>query len=203
MKTLRAALYARVSTADQQTLPLQIASMREYAERRGWTVVASIEDIGSGAKDRPKRRELEKLARRRQVDVIVVWRLDRWGRSLSDLTHSLEELRAIGVDFASVTEGLDFSTPAGRAMAGMLAIFAQFEREVLRERVLAGLALAKKKGKVLGRPRTVDKKSAKIHQLFGEGLNKNEIAQRLHIGRASVFRALNDNGQESPAAIER
>jgi putative DNA-invertase from lambdoid prophage Rac len=143
------------------------------------------------------------LARRRQVDVIVVWRLDRWGRSLSDLTHSFEELRAIGVDFASVTEGLDFSTPAGRAMAGMLAIFAQFEREVLRERVLAGLALAKKKGKVLGRPRTVDKKSAKIHQLFAEGLNKNQIAQRLHIGRASVFRALSGSGQKSPAAIER
>ena len=76
----------------------------------------------------------------------------------------------------------------------MLAIFAQFEREVLRERVLAGLALAKKKGKILGRPRTVDKKSAKIHQLFAEGLNKNQIAQRLHIGRASVFRALIGNG---------
>jgi putative DNA-invertase from lambdoid prophage Rac len=106
------------------------------------------------------------MARRRQVDVIVVWRLDRWGSSLSDLMHSLEELRAIGVDFASVTEGLDFSTPTGRAMAGMLAIFAQFEREVLRERVLAGLG-------------------------------------RLHIGRASVFRALSANGQESPAALER
>jgi DNA invertase Pin-like site-specific DNA recombinase len=85
MRTLRAALYARVSTADQQTLPLQISSMRDYAERRGWTVVASIEDIGSGAKDRPKRAELINMAKRRQVDVVLVWRLDLWGRSLSDL----------------------------------------------------------------------------------------------------------------------
>jgi DNA invertase Pin-like site-specific DNA recombinase len=85
MKTLRVALCARVSTADQQTLPLQISSMRDYAERRGWTVVASIEDIGSGAKDRPKRAELLKMAKRRQVDVVLVWRLDLWGRSLSDL----------------------------------------------------------------------------------------------------------------------
>ena len=144
MKPLRAGLYARVSTAEQQTLPMQISAMREYADRRGWSVVASIEDVGSGAKDRPKRKELEKLAKRRQLDVILVWRLDRWGRSLSDLTTSLRDLLAIGVEFASVTEGLDLSTPTGRAMAGMLGVFAEFERDVLRERVLAGLAAAKK-----------------------------------------------------------
>jgi putative DNA-invertase from lambdoid prophage Rac len=147
MKPLRAGLYARVSTAEQQTLPMQISAMREYADRRGWSVVASIEDVGSGAKDRPKRKELERLAKRRQLDVILVWRLDRWGRSLSDLTISLRDLLAIGVEFASVTEGLDLSTPTGRAMAGMLGVFAEFERDVLRERVLAGLAAAKKKGK--------------------------------------------------------
>ena len=84
--------------------------MREYADRRGWSVVASIEDVGSGAKDRPKRKELEKLAKRRQLDVILVWRLDRWGRSLSDLTTSLRDLLAIGVEFASVTELLRGST---------------------------------------------------------------------------------------------
>ena len=195
MRKLRAGLYARVSTADQQTLPLQICSMREYAERRGWTVVVSIEDIGRGAKDRPKRQELIKLGKRRQLDVILVWRLDRWGRSLPDLNHSLEELRAIGVDFASVTEGLDFSTPTGRAMAGKLAIFAQFQRELLRERVRAGLAHAKAKGKTLGRPATARAKSDKIHQLFAEGLNKAQIARRLHIGRASVFRGLRESGR--------
>jgi putative DNA-invertase from lambdoid prophage Rac len=190
MKPLRAGLYARVSTAEQQTLPMQISAMREYADRRGWSVVASIEDVGSGAKDRPKRKELEKLAKRRQLDVILVWRLDRWGRSLSDLTTSLRDLLAIGVEFASVTEGLDLSTPTGRAMAGMLGVFAEFERDVLRERVLAGLAAAKKKGKTLGRPATVRDQSETIRQLTSEGLNKAQIAKRLNIGRASVFRAL-------------
>jgi DNA invertase Pin-like site-specific DNA recombinase len=194
MQTLRAGLYARVSTADQQTLPLQMIAMQDYAQRRGWDIVAEIQDIGSGAKKRPKREALLELARRRQLDVIVCWRLDRWGRSLSDLTHSLEDLRAIGVDFVSITEALDLTTPTGRAMAGMLAIFAQFEREVLRERVLAGMTQAKKKGtrsgKPIGRPATARDQSEKIRQLFSKGLNKAEIAKRLNIGRASVFRSL-------------
>src|SRR5690242_14164618 len=134
MQTLRSGLYARVSTAEQQTLPLQMTAVEEYAGRRGWTIVAQVQDIGSGAKKRPKREELIKLANRRELDVIIDWRFDHWGRSLSDLTQSLEDLRAIGVDFVSITEALDLTTPTGRAMAGMLAIFAQFERDVLRER---------------------------------------------------------------------
>jgi putative DNA-invertase from lambdoid prophage Rac len=194
MNTLRAGLYARVSTADQQTLPLQMTAMQDYAQRRGWDIVAEIQDIGSGAKKRPKREELIKLARQRKLDVIIVWRLDRWGRSLSDLTASLEDLRAVGVDFVSITEALDLTTPTGRAMAGMLAIFAQFEREVLRERVLAGMTQAKQKGtrsgKPIGRPVTARDQSEKIRQLFSQGLNKAEIARQLGIGRASVFRAL-------------
>jgi len=190
MKSLRAGLYARVSTAEQQTLPLQISAMHEYADRRGWTVVASIEDVGSGAKERPKREELIKLAKRRQVDVILVWRLDRWGRSLSDLTTSLRDLMSIGVEFASVTEGLDLSTPTGRAMAGMLGVFAEFERDILRERVLAGLAQAKRKGKTLGRPATAKAKADRIQELFAEGLNKRQISKRLHIARSSVLRVL-------------
>jgi DNA invertase Pin-like site-specific DNA recombinase len=161
--------------------------MREYADRRGWSVVASIEAVGSGAKDRSKCKELEKLAKRRQLDVILVWRLDRWGRSLSDLTTSLRDLLAIGVEFASVTEGLDLSTATGRAMAGMLGVFAEFERDVLRERVLAGLAAAKKKDKTLGRPATVRDQAERIRQLSSEGLKKAQIAKRLNIGRASVF----------------
>ena len=189
-QALRAGLYARVSTADQQTLPLQITAMTEYAERRGWTVVTAVQDVNGGIKQRPKREELIYMARRRHLDVIVVWRLDRWGRSLSDVLQSLQELRALKVDFVSLTEGLDFTTPAGRAMAAMLGIFAEFERDVLRERVRAGLAHAKAKGKTLGRPATASKKAEKIRELAAEGLNKNQIAKRLHIGRASVYRAL-------------
>jgi DNA invertase Pin-like site-specific DNA recombinase len=181
---LRVGLYARISTSEQQTLPLQMIAMQDYAQRRGWDIVAEIQDIGSGAKKRPKREEL----------IIVVWRLDRWGRSVSDLTHSLEDLRTIGVDFVSITEALDLTTPTGRAMAQMLSIFSEFERAVLRERVLAGMTQTKKRGtrsgKPIGRPATARDQSEKIRQLFSQGLNKAEIAKRLNIGRASVFRAL-------------
>jgi DNA invertase Pin-like site-specific DNA recombinase len=195
-EALRAGLYARVSTADQQTLPLQTAAMQEYTLRRGWTVVATVQDVNSGKKYRPKREELIQMAKRRQLDVIVVWRLDRWGRSLADVVHSLEELRTLKVDFVSVTEGLDFTTPAGRAMSQMLGVFAEFERSVLRERVLAGLAAARKRGQPLGRPKTASKKADKIRELAAEGLNKVQIAKRLHIGRGSVYRALqNKAGQ--------
>lgn len=169
---------------------MQISAMREYAERRGWTGVTTVQDINGGTKQRPKREELIKLARQRKLDVIIVWRLDRWGRSLSDLTQSLEELRALKVDFVSVTEGLDFTTPIGRAMAGMLGIFAEFERDVLRERVKAGMEHARLKGKVLGRPTTARDKADEIQQLLAGGLNKKEIANRLGIGRASVYRVL-------------
>jgi len=192
-KHFRAALYARVSTADQQTIPLQIGAMQDYARRRGWKVVAEVKDVNGGAKVRPKREELLKLARQRKLDVIIVWRLDRWGRSLHDVLQSLQELRELGVDFVSVTEGLDFTTSAGRAMAGMLAIFAQFEREILRERVLAGLAHARSKGKVLGPPRTARNKADQIRQLLADGLSKAQIARKLKIGRASVYRALEDS----------
>ena len=167
--------------------------MQDYTQRRGWKVVAEVQDINGGAKLRPKREELLKLARQRKLDVIIVWRLDRWGRSLHDVLQSLQELHELGVDFVSVTEGLDFATSTGRAMAGMLAIFAQFEREILRERVLAGLAHARSKGKVLGPPRTARNKADQIRQLLADGLSKAQIARKLKIGRASVYRALEDS----------
>lgn len=123
---LKVGLYARVSTHDQQTLPMQLTAMREYAKRRGWKVAIEEKEVGSGAKTRPKREELLRAARRREVDAIVVWRLDRWGRSLLDLIATLQELHAVGVGFVSLTEALDMTTPGGRALAGMLAVFAEF-----------------------------------------------------------------------------
>ena len=101
---LKVGLYARVSTHDQQTLPMQLAAMREYAKRRGWKIAIEEKEVGSGAKTRPKREELLRAARRREVDAIVVWRLDRWGRSLLDLIATLQELHAVGVGFVSLTE---------------------------------------------------------------------------------------------------
>src|SRR5437870_11015651 len=143
---LRVALYARVSTHDQQTLPLQIRAMRQYAAKRGWTIATQIKEVGSGAAQRELRQALLAVARRREVDVILVWRLDRWGRSVADLDSTLQELQHLGVGFVSLTEALDLTTPAGRAMAGLLAVFAEFERDILRERVRAGLAQARQNG---------------------------------------------------------
>lgn len=186
----RAGLYARVSTHDQQTLAMQSRAMREYAARRGWTVAWQVREVNSGAAKREAREKLIEAARRREIDVVLVWRLDRWGRSVTDLLATLQELEHLGVGFVSLTEALDLTTPAGRAMAGLLAIFAEFEREILRERTLAGLAHARETGKRLGRPATAAAYAAEVRKLHRAGISKSAIARRLEIGRTSVRRIL-------------
>jgi putative DNA-invertase from lambdoid prophage Rac len=189
-KMFRAGLYARVSTTDQQTVPLQIRALREYAVRRGWTIALQVKEVGSGASQRQLRETLLEAARRREIDVVLVWRLDRWGRSVADLLATLQELEHLGVGFVSLTEALDLTTPAGRAMAALLAVFAEFEREILRERVRAGLAHALQNGKRLGRPVTAGLQADKARKLYHAGVSKAEIARRLQIGRTSVRRIL-------------
>jgi putative DNA-invertase from lambdoid prophage Rac len=187
---LRVGLYARVSTHDQQTLPLQVRTMRAYAGKRGWTIAAQIKEVGSGASERELRETLITAARRREIDVVLVWRLDRWGRSVADLVSTLQELQHLGVGFVSLTEALDLTAPAGRAMAGLLAVFAEFEREILRERVRAGLVHARLNGKRLGRPPSVVHKAIETRKLYRQGISKSEIARTLNIGRTSVRRLL-------------
>lgn len=187
---MRAGLYARVSTHDQQTLPMQIDSLTEYAKRRQMEIVLRVEDIGSGASVRPRRERLLQAARRRDIDVILVWRLDRWGRSLADLVSSLQELSSLGVGFVSLSEALDMTTPSGKALAGMLAVFAEFERDILRDRVRAGIAQARKAGKPHGRPNTTERYRDTIIELSTQGLSKSEISRRLDIGRSTVRRLL-------------
>jgi DNA invertase Pin-like site-specific DNA recombinase len=189
-KMFRAGLYARVSTNDQQTLAMQSRAMREYAARRGWAVAVQVREVNSGATKREARERLLEAARRREIDVVLVWRLDRWGRSVTDLLATLQELEHLGVGFVSLTEALDLTTPAGRAMAAMLAVFAAFEREVLQERTRAGLAHARQNGKRLGRPATAAAHAAEIRRLHRAGVSKSEIARRLQIGRTSVRRVL-------------
>ena len=123
---------------------------------------------------------------------MLVWRLDRWGRSVPDLLATLQELEHLGVGFVSLTEALDLTTPTGRAMAALLAVFAAFEREILGERVRAGLAHARKNGKRLGRPATAAAYADKVRKLSCSGLSKSEIARRLNIGRTSVRRILDE-----------
>lgn len=187
---MKVALYARVSTHDQQTLPMQLKAMRVYAKKRGWKIAREIQEVGSGAKARPKREELLKDARRRQVDAIIVWRLDRWGRSVSDLIGSIRDLTDTGVGFVSLTEAFDLTTPAGKALSGMLAVFAEFERDILRERVKAGIAHSRAKGKAHGRPATAALLRNEIHELKNDGLSNSAIARTLSIGRSSVIRLL-------------
>ena len=203
---IRVGLYARVSTHDQHTLSMQRRAMHDYVDRRGWTIAIDVKEVGSGASVRELRQKLLDAARRRDIDVVVVWRLDRWGRSMADLVTTLEELRDLNVGFVSLTEALDLTTPSGRAMAGLLAVFAEFEREILPERVRAGLAHARENGKQLGRPPTASLNANQVRRLFRAGISKAEIARQLQIGRTSVRRILkerNPRGQSQERSRSR
>jgi putative DNA-invertase from lambdoid prophage Rac len=169
---------------------MQLSAMGAYAKRRGWSVATEVKEVCSGAKAIPQREEILKAARRRELDAIVVWRFDRWGRSLLDLIASLQEPHAVGVGFISLTEALDMTTPCGRALAGMLTVFAEFERDILRDRVKVGIAQARKKGRPHGRPPSVREHAAAVSQLFRRGASKRQIAAQFKIIRASVRRLL-------------
>ena len=193
-KAVRCAIYARVSTAGQQSVAAQIEALREYAGRRGWTVTVEVSDVGSGAKKRAKREALMVAARARTIDVIAVAKLDRWGRSLADLVTSMQELTELGVGFVSVSDGIDLTTPAGRALAGMLSVFAAFERDLIVERVRSGMSHARRhgtrSGKAIGRPATIAQRVTEIRALAHQGLSMAAIARQLGIGYASVHRVV-------------
>lgn len=191
---MKAALYARVSRADQQTIPAQLSEMREYCARRSWQIVGEFEEQASGAKtDRPQRKELMRLVQRGKVEVVLVWKLDRWGRSTVDLLSTLKEIHGCGAAFVSITEGLDLTTPSGRMMAGMLAVFAEFEREMIIARTVEGLKLAREKGKTLGRPKVSEEKKAHILAFAKEGHKSPKISELTGIP-ASTVRRIVKNG---------
>ena len=183
-------LYTRVSTDEQHTLPMQMDALKRYVERRQWQIALTVEDVASGSSERPQRERLLKAAKKHEIDIILVWRLDRWGRSVADLVGSLYELNQLGIGFISITEALDLTTATGRAMAGLLAVFAEFERDLLRERVKAGIAHAKKLGKSHGRPQTATRHKSQATALFQQGMSKSKIAKELNISRTSIRRLL-------------
>ena len=165
--------------------------MHEFATRRHWTVADAVEEVASGATDhRPKRQALLKAAKQRQLDVILVWKLDRWGRSLVDLMMTLRALTALGVGFVSLTEALDLTTPAGRAFAGFLAVCAEFERDVIRARIKAGMTDARQRGKAHGRPRAKANDAAQMRALAPQGFRQAALARPLGLWRTSVRRVL-------------
>lgn len=202
---MKAALYARVSTQDQKSIPDQLAELRAYCERQRWTVVEEFSEVASGKRDtRPVRQQVIRLAQKRRVDVVLVWKLDRWGRSMLDVLTTLMELQNRGVAFVSVTEGFDLTTPIGKLMAQMLAMFAEFEREQIVARVQAGVDAYRAKHGKWGRPSVPKGKAETVLRLWGEGKNKTEIEKLTGVSRASVRRiiAANAKGQAvKPASI--
>ena len=194
-KEVRAALYARCSTHDKGQDPeLQLVPLREYCQRRGYTIAGEYVDNGiSGTKER--RPELDRLfeaARKRQVDVILVWKLDRFGRSLKQLVTALEELSSIGVGFISYQDNLDLTTPQGRLMFHIIGAMAEFERELIRERVKAGLDNARRKGKRLGRKSIPPIDIAKIihGHVKAPSLSVRQLADNLGFKKSTVQKTL-------------
>ncbi|HHT9135168.1 MAG TPA: recombinase family protein [Candidatus Avalokitesvara rifleensis] len=187
----RVGIYARVSTQDQDP-GLQLSELRKYVQDRGWQVYKEYTDIGhSGAKDsRPELNRLMKDAKRRRFDTVLVWKFDRFARSVKHLVNSLYEFKALGIDFVSLTEGIDTSTPLGEAMFSIIGAMAQLERDLIRERVTAGMKRAREKGKALGRP-TKEIDPGEFATLREKGLNMEEIAETLGVSRATLF---NRNG---------
>lgn len=193
-QTKRAGLYLRVSTDDQNT-QLQRDEGNRLIENRGWLLAGTYEDVGvSGSKDRrPGLDALLADARRRKFDVLVVWRADRLFRSVHHMVTTLNDLSAIGVDFVSCTEPFDTSTPTGRLLLHICAAFGQFERDVIIERTVAGMAAAKRRGVHLGRPkRRVDLDVAASR--LEEGASLRAIAVELGVGYGTLRRALEPKG---------
>jgi DNA invertase Pin-like site-specific DNA recombinase len=187
---MRAAIYARVSTNNGQDPHMQIRELKEYCKRRGWEIEGEYVDAGvSGAKER--RLQLDVLlaaCRKRLVDAVVVYRYDRFARSLRQLVNALEEFRSLGIEFISLHEGVDTSTPNGRLIFGIFASIAEFERELIRDRVRSGIAAARSKGKRLGRP-GVNVDVARIAALRASGLSWPKIAEELGISVGTAFKA--------------
>jgi DNA invertase Pin-like site-specific DNA recombinase len=197
----RIALYARVSTLNGQNPQLQLAELREYAQRRGWEVYSEYVDLGiSGAKDsRPQLNRMIADAHARKFDGIAVWKLDRLGRSLKHLVTTIDDLEHYGVAFVSLRDNIDMSTPSGRLMLHLLAAMAQFERALIQERVVAGIASAKSRGVRFGRPK-VYVSALKVQQLRDAGVPWVDIAKRLNAGKGTCQRALARAQKEESAA---
>jgi DNA invertase Pin-like site-specific DNA recombinase len=189
--TRRVAIYARVSTPGGQSVGMQLLDLRELAKRRDFELVGEYCDEGvSGSREsRPALDALLRDARRRKFDAVLVWKLDRLGRSLVHLVRLLQDLRALGVELISFSEGLDFTTTTGKLLYQVISAFAEFERDCIRERVMAGLRNARARGKRLGRPRVVVD-APRIAVLRAQGRSWREITAETGFSKGTAQRAL-------------
>lgn len=187
----RVAIYARVSTSNGQSVGMQLRDLHELAKRRDFELIEEYCDQGvSGSREsRPALDALLRDARRRKFDVVLVWKLDRLGRSLVHLVRLLQDLRALGVELISFSEGLDFTTTTGKLLYQVISAFAEFERDCIRERVRAGLRNARAKGKRLGRPRVVVD-ACRIAALRAQGRSWREITAETGVSKGTAQRAL-------------
>jgi DNA invertase Pin-like site-specific DNA recombinase len=187
----RAALYVRVST-DRQTVENQIAALSKVADARGWQIVATFNDAGisgaKGRKNRPGLDEMLKQAQRGRFDVVMAWAIDRLGRSLVDLLHTIESLKACGVDLYLDQQSIDTTTPAGKLMLQMCGAFAEFERSMLQARIQAGLRRAVANGRKLGRPLNDPTAVARARLALGNGIGINRVAKLVGLSNGTVQR---------------
>lgn len=185
---MRVAIYARVSTVNGQSPESQLGELREYCQRRNCDLVSEYVDIGiSGAKDsRPELNRLMADAHKRHFDAVVVWRFDRFARSVSHLLRALEDFRSLGIEFVSLSENVDTSTPTGKMVFTVLGAVAELERSLIAERVRAGLRNARAKGKRLGRPRKL-KGALEITRMRAQGASWRAIGVRLGVSAATAL----------------
>jgi putative DNA-invertase from lambdoid prophage Rac len=187
----RVAAYVRVSTGSQDSA-MQLADIEKLAALRGWQIVVTVDEKASGARHRPARQQLIADAKAGAYDAVIAWKLDRWGRSTRDLLNTVADLTEAGVAFVSVRDNIDLTTPQGRLMLAVLAAFAEFERDLIRERVNAGLRHAKRcgtrSGKAIGRPATSAERAPRVASLVAQGVSLPEIARRLEMPYSSVHR---------------
>lgn len=189
-KVLRVATYSRVSTSHHKQNPeVQVQALQKYCQARGWAIAHELVDHGysGGTAERPALKELQRLVREREVDVVVVVKLDRLFRSLKHLVVTLEEWEAVGVKFISVKDAVDWTTAAGRFFIQVLGSLAELQKSILVERTMMGLDHARSKGKILGRPKS---DYSAIQKLRAQGRTYTQIQNELGVGRATIFRAL-------------
>jgi DNA invertase Pin-like site-specific DNA recombinase len=196
---MRVALYARVSTLNGQHPEMQLAELREYASRRGWEIAGEYVDEGvsSSMESRPELNRLVSDAHRRKFDIVLVWKIDRFDRSLKHLVNALADLDAYGVTFASLRDNLDLSTSTGRLMFQIIGAMAEFELALTRERVKAGLDNARRSGKQLGRPRRVVDFDS-MSRMKAEGHSLRHIADKFGVGYGTVRMRLAAGERKTP-----
>jgi len=183
-----AGIYLRVST-QEQSCDLQERELMQFIEARGWTAFETYEDKATGTNgNRPELKRLLRDARARKFDVLICWKLDRLFRSLKDLVSTLQELSDLGIEFVSLKDQIDLTTASGRLLTHLLAAFAEFEADLIKSRVKAGLANAKARGRKLGRPTFID--AQEVARLRAEGLSLNQIAKEIGASKAGVHKTL-------------